>query len=258
MKTVCDHRAGIRLRLRWLPAITALTLLALPLSAQDRPAARADLVRQVLATPGDGDAWSALETEATAAADGPFVLREVRVRAEEGVLALELGGYGLPTLEQSMKAGRRTRVVVTLPGARSALPHGIQIPSAAGFDGIRVRHAPFGVEVEATLPEGMAAVIEETADGVEIRSLRRIATVVSSPPRSAAGDRLSVLIAVGRTWVASLRAGRPLALFPAAGMAALLLVCGAFLLVRRRPAGRSWQTAADAQRLAERLLSEAS
>ncbi len=238
--------------------LLGLLLVASPASSQDRTAAQADLVRQVLAAPDDGDAWSALESEATASADGPFMLRGVALRPDDGVLALELGGYGLPTLEQSMKAGRRTRVVITLPGARSALAHGTQIASAAGFEGVRVRHAPFGVEVEASLPEGMAAVLDETSEGIEVRSLPGAVQPLSAPASRAADDALAVLRAVGQTWLVSLRQGRPLAVFPVVGMAALILLLGSVLLVRRRAHPRSWQTAADAQRLAERLLSGAS
>ena len=231
-------------------------------AAQPRPAVRAELVRQVLTSPDDGEAWTALETEATEAADGPFLLRALRFEAPDAALALDLGGYGLPTLEQSMKTGARTRIVVTLPGARSALPHGFEVAAGDQFGDVRVRHAPSGIEVEATLPEGVAAVFDETADGVRIRAVDgAIATVaagvVGAPESRFAADEISMVLHVAQAWLASLRAGRPLALFPAIGLGAFLLLIGSWFMIRRRSSAPSWRGASDAQRLADRLLSQA-
>lgn len=246
-----------------LAAVAACSI-ALPTasSAQAGPAARAELVRQVLTSPDDGDAWSALETEATEAAEGPFLLRALRFDAPGAALALELGGYGLPTLEQSMKTGARTRIVVTLPGARSALPHGFEVAAGDRFGDVRVRHAPYGIEVEATLPEGVAAVIDETAEGVRIRivdgaPVAAAADIVAVGPSLFAADEISMVLHVARAWLVALRAGRPLALFPAIGMGALLLLIGSWFIVRRRSSVPTWRGASDAQRLADRLLSQA-
>jgi len=241
-----------------LAALGAAFLLAGALSAQDRPAVRAELVRQVMSSPDDGEAWSALETEATEAAEGPFLLRALRFERSEGAIALDLGGYGLPILDQSMKTGARTRVVVTLPGARSALPHGFSLVAGAQFDDVRVRQVPDGVEVEATLPEGVAAIFDETADGVRVRAVAQAVPVAAVIPESRfAADEISVVLHVARTWLVSFRAGRPLALFPAIGIGAFLLLMGSWFLLRRRSTAPAWLGASDAQRLADRLLSQA-
>lgn len=243
-----------------LLALVAGSAFTLPaaLAAQTRPAVRADLVRQVMSSPDDGDAWSALEVEATEAADGPFLLRALRFDVSDAALAIDLGGYGLPTLEQSMKTGARTRIVVSLPGARSALPHGFEVVAGERFADVRVRHAPYGIEVEATLPEGVAAVFDETAEGVRVRAVERVETAaIAAPEPGSAAAEISVVLHVARAWLVSLRAGRPLALFPAIGLGALFLLIGSWLIVRRRSPAPTWRGASDAQRLADRLLSQA-
>ena len=73
---------------------------------------RAELVGHVISSRHDGEAWSALETEAT---EGPTLLRPVGFEPAEGAIALDLGGAGLRILDPSMKTGARTRVAVTLP-----------------------------------------------------------------------------------------------------------------------------------------------
>lgn len=222
-----------------------------PLGAQEGEVGiSAELVREALRGPGDGSAWTALEQEAVAAADGPFVLRELRVDADG--LHLGLGGYGLPSLEQTMKVGAPTRVVVVLPGARTALPHGHEVGVHRPFSSVRVRQAPFGVEVEAVLPAGLAAVLDEDADGVRIR----VASASVDTGASRAAARLGPALAAwtARTWLDGLRAGRPLALFPLAAVAASALLLLSLLWGRRRSgATATWQGVSDARRLADRL-----
>ncbi len=225
-------------------------LAGVPLAGQDADAARsADLVRAALGGSDDGEAWAALESEAMAAADGPFVLRGLRAR--DGGLLLELGGYGLPTLEQVMKAGAPTRVVVSLPGARTSLPHGYAPERVSGFVSVRVRQAPFGVEVEAELPPGTAAVLDEDGAGVAIRPVTPAAEARGALPTAASVPALMQWTA--RTWLDGLRAGRPLALFPLAAVAALALLALTWMWGRRRPSGAAWQATSDARRLADRL-----
>lgn len=223
--------------------------LAIPATAQDAPPLSADLVREALRGPGDADAWTALESEAVAAADGPFVLRDVR--SDDGGLLLELAGYGLPTLEQVMKAGAPTRVIVTLPGARTALPHGYEPAAVQGFAAVRVRRAPFGIEVEAELPAGTAAVLDEDGQGVRIRPVAPVATPTPAPN---AGSSIPDLVSwTARTWVDGLRSGRPLALFPLAAVAALALLLLSWAWARHRAEPAVWQGVSDARRLADRL-----
>lgn len=257
MKRVVSFRSLVSFRAALVPLALA-SVVAAPLSAQDRPAARAELVREVLSSPDAGDAWSALESEAVEAADGPFLLLAARFDELEGSLILDLGGYGLPTLEQSMKAGARTRLVVSLPGARTGLQHGLELAAGDQFADVRVRQAPYGVEVEASLPEGVAALIDETAEGVRIRAVAEAPpTAAASPAQPFAADELAVAAQVARAWVGSLKAGRPLALFPTLGVAALMLLALGWLVARRRAPTPAWHGASDAQRLADRLISQA-
>lgn len=216
----------------------------------------ADLVRQALNGPSDGVAWSELEGEAMVAAEGPFVLRDLRFASEGGSeLLLELAGYGLPTLEQVMKSGTSTRVVVSLPGARTALPHGFELADTRGFDMIRVLQAPHGIEVEATLPAGTAAVLEESADGVRIRPALPAPVVIAAAP--AGTDIAEVARWAAGHWVDALRQGRPLAVFPLVGMGALSLLFLTWLWSRGRGVSPGWGGATDARRLADRLSASA-
>ena len=122
----------------------------------------AELVRRALAGTTDPADWTMLEEDALTAAAGPFVLRDVGV-AEASVLELGLAGYGLPTLDQGLKPGEPTRVVVSLPGARSVFPHGYELAEPGDFTSVRVQQGPDGIQVVALLPPGRVAVIEEVA-----------------------------------------------------------------------------------------------
>lgn len=237
-----------------LAALLALVVSAGALIGQEpEPTLDADLVRRALAGTSDEAAWSALEGEAIAAADGPFVLRQLRFEGDGSELMLELAGYGLPTLEQVMKAGAPTRVVVSLPGARSALPHGFEMVDPRGFDVVRVRQVPGGVEVEALLPEGTAAVIDESADGVRIRPVQPAATSA----QTAGTDLTAVAAWAVERWIEALRLGRPLAIFPLVGVGALSLLLLSWIWTRSRGGSAGWTGATDAQRLADRLSASA-
>ncbi|MEK9509609.1 hypothetical protein WI460_15530 [Gemmatimonadota bacterium Y43] len=219
------------------------------------PTLDADLVRRALAGTSDEAAWSALEGEAMAAAEGPFVLRQLRFEGEGSELLLELAGYGLPTLEQVMKPGAPTRVVVSLPGARSAVPHGFELADPRGFQEVRVRQAPHGVEVEALLPAGTAAVIDEAADGVRIRPVTPAAAVAQE---GSGTEIATVAVWAVQQWVEALRLGRPLAIFPLVGAGALSLLLLSWIWARGRNAASGWSGATDARRLADRLSASAS
>ena len=246
--------------LRGIGFSAVLCLLASPLTAQSGAAVTRDLVRQVLSSPDDGAAWSALESEAAAAGEEPFTLRNVRVDEEFGGLLLDLGGYGLTSLVQvTTTAGTTTQIVVSLPDARTALPGGFELAGVPGMTDVRVRQEPFGVEVEANLAAGTAAVIDETAEGVRVRpvgGLEAVQPTTSLPePAAARGlDRAAVTL-FARSWLDALKAGRPLAVFPLLAVGVLTLLALLWLTFRSRPTGRLWHSVADAQRLADKLSS---
>lgn len=227
------------------------------------PPLDAEVVRRALTGTGEPSDWATLEEGAIAAADGPFVLRDLRVD-DASTLELRLSGYGLPTMEQVMKPGTPARVVVSLPGAQSALPHGHELTESGAFTTVRVGRGPEGVRVEAVLPVGMVAVIDESAEGVRIRPVEAASplgpafgTARGDVPDGGSGAAADGLVATTLHHLGvrldALRGGRWEALLPLGGLVALVLILASGLRLRDRERAGGRGSATDARRLAERL-----